>query len=93
MKRELLPSSAFTRAARRLAKKSSQDAQSLQDVLVALAEDAFQPSLKTHKLKGDLAQRWACRAGYDLRIVFRFVELNGREAILLQSVGTHDEVY
>lgn len=93
MRRELLPSSAFTREAQRIVKKSSQDAQSLQKTLSALAEDAFQPSLKTHKLKGNLSDRWACSAGYDLRIVFRFVEHEGHEAILLQSVGTHDDVY
>ena len=35
----------------------------------------------------------AARAGYDLRIVFELVEYEGSEAILLQTVGTHDEVY
>jgi mRNA interferase YafQ len=93
MRRELLPSSAFTREARRLAKKNLQLSQALQKTLSTLGEDAFQSSLKTHKLKGDLAQRWACSAGYDLRIIFRIVAHNGREAILLQSVGTHDDVY
>ena len=32
-------------------------------------------------------------AGYDLRIVFEFVQHEGAEAILLQAVGTHDQVY
>jgi mRNA interferase YafQ len=36
---------------------------------------------------------WACSAGYDMRIVFEFVQYEGAEAILLQTVGTHDEVY
>ena len=36
---------------------------------------------------------WACSAGYDLRIVFKFVECQGTEAILLLTVGTHEEVY
>jgi len=48
--------------------------------------------LKTHKLKGELAGSWACSAGYDLRIVFEFVQHEGNEAILLQTIGTHDEV-
>jgi mRNA-degrading endonuclease YafQ of YafQ-DinJ toxin-antitoxin module len=68
-------------------------ADSVRDALHSLAEDAFEASLKTHKLKGDLAGSWACSASYDLRIVFEFVEHEGAEAILLQSVGTHDEVY
>jgi mRNA-degrading endonuclease YafQ of YafQ-DinJ toxin-antitoxin module len=31
--------------------------------------------------------------GYDLRIIFKFVEHEKTEAILLESIGTHDEVY
>ena len=34
-----------------------------------------------------------CSVGYDLRIVFEFVKYKGADAILLQAVGTHDEVY
>ena len=58
-----------------------------------LRSNAFQPRLKTHKLKGDLEGSWACSLGRDLRVVFAFVQHEGKEAILLQSLGTHDEVY
>lgn len=58
-----------------------------------LAEDAYHPTLKTHKLKGDMDGSWACSAGYDLRVIFPFVEHEGGEAISLQTVGTHDEEY
>jgi mRNA-degrading endonuclease YafQ of YafQ-DinJ toxin-antitoxin module len=81
------------RAARRLVKKNPQAALVLQTTLESLAEDAFHPALKTHKLKGELAGSWACSAAPDLRIVFEFVQHEGAEAILLQTVGTHDEVY
>ena len=93
MRRILLQSPAFVRAARRLVKKNPQSAPNLQAALESLAEDAFHPALKTHKLKAELAGSWACSAGYDLRIVFELVQHEGAEAILLQSVGTHDEVY
>ena len=93
MRRLLLQSTAFVRAARRLVKRRPEAAADLQATLEALAEDAFAPALKTHKLKGELAGLWACSAGYDLRIVFEFVQREGAEAILVQSVGTHDEVY
>jgi len=36
---------------------------------------------------------WASSAGYDLRIVFKFVQREGAEAILLETIGTHEEVY
>ena len=93
MRRELLHLASFTRAAKRLAKKNPGFAPLLQTTLEELSGDAFQASLKTHKLKGSLAGSYACSTGYDLRIIFRLVEQDGAEAILLQSVGTHDEVY
>ena len=93
MKRELLRSSAFVRAARRLVKRNPGVVDDLRATLELLSEDAFHPQLRTHKLKGPLADSWACSVGYDLRLVFAFVELEGKEAILLQTVGTHEEVY
>jgi len=93
LKRLLLPSTAFIRSARRFVRKHPQAATELQLALALLAEDAFHPQLKTHKLKGRLIGSWACSAGYDLRVVFQFVKHNGREAILLEAAGTHDEVY
>jgi mRNA-degrading endonuclease YafQ of YafQ-DinJ toxin-antitoxin module len=93
MKRVLLPSAAFVRMARRLSKRHTTIEDDLEAVLRLLEEDAFHPALRTHKLKGKLAGSWACSAGYDLRIVFQFVRHNGKEAILLQAAGTHDEIY
>jgi hypothetical protein len=57
------------------------------------SNSSFYPQLKTHKLKGKLAGSWACSAGYDLRVVFQFVKHKGADAILLEGIGTHDEVY
>jgi len=57
------------------------------------ADDAFHAALKTHKLKGELEGSWACSAGYDLRLIFEFVQHEGAEAIHLQTMGSHDEVY
>ena len=93
MKRALLRSSAFVRAAQKVVKKYPQHAIELQSALELLQADTFHPSLRTHKLKGELKDSWACSAGYDLRIVFRLVPYQGSEAILLETAGTHDEVY
>ncbi len=75
------------------AKKDPRAAADLQATLELLSADAFQPRLKTHKLTGPLEGSWACSAGYDLRIVFKIVAWQGAEAILLETVGTHEEVY
>ena len=93
MTRFLLRSGSFVRRAKRIFQKHSQASRDLQSALELLAVDCFHPRLKTHKLKGELDGSWACSAGYDLRIVFDFVEYEGSEAILLLTVGTHEEVY
>ncbi len=93
MKRVLLKSSAFVRSAKRTVRKNPQLTEKIRTVLEMLSADAFHPSLRTHKLKGNLENSWACSVAYDLRIVFSFVEDAEREAILLEAIGTHDEVY
>jgi mRNA-degrading endonuclease YafQ of YafQ-DinJ toxin-antitoxin module len=91
--RVLLRSDAFVRAAQKYVKKNPQSASDIHSALKMLAADAFQAQLKSHKLKGNLEGLWACSAGYNLRIIFRFASWRGKEAILLETMGTHDEVY
>jgi mRNA interferase YafQ len=89
----LLRSSAFVRDAKRILGRRPDLANQLHETLRLLAADPFAASLKTHKLLGKLKSSWACAGGYDLRIVFSFTKHGGEPAILLESVGTHDEVY
>ncbi len=93
MKRSLIASPSFARAAKKITRKNPGAASALRGALLQLEADAFDPKLRTHKLKGELADRWSSSAGYDLRIVFRLVQNTGAESILLLTVGTHDEVY
>jgi mRNA-degrading endonuclease YafQ of YafQ-DinJ toxin-antitoxin module len=89
----LFRSIGFDRAARRYLKKNPAAAADLEIALRRLADDPAQPALRTHRLKGTLEGSFACSAGYDLRIMFRMVRHEGKEAVLLQTLGTHDEVY
>ena len=91
--RTLVWSATFARAFKRMSRHQRQLTARTERALKQLAEDPFHPSLRTHKLKARLAGSWACSAGYDLRVVFQFVKQKGVEAILLEAVGTHDEVY
>ena len=93
MKRLLLRSRSFVRAAQRTFKKYPRSGEDIQATLELLSKDTFHPILKTHKLKGDLKDSWACSVSYELRIIFKFVQYKGSEAILLETIGTHDEVY
>ena len=65
------------------------------DTLDQLVADPFQPMLRTHKLKGNLAGMWACWVEYDCRILFLFArDTEGTEdVIVLVDLASHDEVY
>ena len=89
----LLRSSAFVRDAKRLLRRQPDYAQQLLLTLRLLEADPYAANLRTHKLKGKLSDSWACSGGYDLRLVFSFTKYQGKPAILLETVGTHDEVY
>ena len=93
MNRELISTTAFSRSVRRYLRRHAQAAVRIEETLDTLGADAFTPSLRTHKLRGDLDGVWACCVGYDLRILFEFVAGENGEAILLLSIGTHDSVY
>ena len=64
-------------------------------MLRLLADDPFTPSLKSHKLSGNLAGLWSCFVAYDCRIIFDFSEEGEflEIMILLIDIGSHDEVY
>jgi mRNA interferase YafQ len=89
----LLRSNSFMVAARKITQKDPQLTANLKETLELLSEDVFSPRLKTHKLKGRLKGSLACSLGYNMGIVFKFVTYKDAEAILLETIGTHDEVY
>jgi len=85
----------FVKSFRRFSKKHPDFIRDAERALKLLVEDPFAPQLKTHKLKGKLSGSWACKVGYDLRIIFDFIknEEQREPDILLLEIGTHDEVY
>jgi addiction module RelE/StbE family toxin len=89
---QIVWSPGFSRALKRLIRQNPQMRSTIEQTLHKLAEDPFQPSLKTHKLKGDLAEKWSCSIDYSNRIVFKFVQ-GTEDEILLLAIGSHNEVY
>ena len=90
---KLLFSPTFIRASKRLIKRNAHLGITVRATLKALETDLFNPNLRTHKLKGKFADYWSCSVTYDIRIIFKIVTSENEEAILLQTIGTHDEVY
>ncbi|CAN5150462.1 hypothetical protein BH20ACI1_BH20ACI1_24970 [soil metagenome] len=90
---KLISSKVFARDSKRFLKKNPQFAESVESTLSLLESDVFHPHLKTHKLKGKLKDSWAYSFAYDLRIVFEIVKHENEDTILLQTIGTYDEIY
>jgi mRNA interferase YafQ len=58
----------------KIEKKNPQLKNQIVNVLRLLADDPFTPSLKSHKLTGNLAGFWSCSFAYDCRIIFNLSE-------------------
>jgi addiction module RelE/StbE family toxin len=93
--RSLIWSAAFVRAFKRAIRRRPELRAKLEVVLQMLVDDPFHPTLRSHKLKGQLVDVWACTVDYDCRVLFEFVKNQESEDddILLLTVGKHDEVY
>ncbi len=93
--RKLSWDSSFRRAFKRLTRRDRILQERIFDVLDQLARDPSLPTLKTHKLSGQLQGLWACWVEYDCRIIFAFEKepQTGEELIVLVDLGTHDDVY
>jgi mRNA interferase YafQ len=87
--------SGFKRSFKRLVKKNPQLQDKILIVIEQLSDDPFAPSLKSHKLTGQLDGLWSCSVSYDCRIIFAFRkdEETGEDLIALIDIGSHDEVY
>lgn len=91
----LIWGSSFRRAFKKAVRRQPELRERIEQALRRWVADPFDPSLRTHKLKGELSGTWACTVEYDCRIVFEFVQSSksSGEEILLIGTGTHDEVY
>ena len=96
LERKLGLSKPFEKSYQKFTSKSPALKAAIAKTLYKLTNDAFDPSLRTHKLSGKLALYLACSCGYDCRIIFT-IEKDPtdpkNENILLLDIGTHDDVY
>ena len=56
-------------------------------------ERCFSSATQNAQIGGNSERLLSCSVAYDLRIVFEFIRYENNEAILLESIGTHKEVY
>jgi mRNA interferase YafQ len=91
----LATESGFRKSFRKLIKKNPQLQQKILAVIALLGDDPFAPSLKSHKLTGQLDGLWSCTVNYDCRLIFAFRkdEETDDDLLVLIDIGSHDEVY
>ncbi|OGY26213.1 MAG: hypothetical protein A2Z24_01455 [Candidatus Woykebacteria bacterium RBG_16_44_10] len=83
---EILYSTKFAKEYKRLPEHIKNRAEEKEDIF---RSDPFDPRLRTHKLKGELADFYSFSIAYSYRIVFHF---EGKDVVVFDNVGTH-EVY
>lgn len=88
MKIEL--SSKFKRSFKKLASKRPDLAIITLEKVLLFSQDPHHPSLKFHKLKGELQGVWSFSVEQDIRII---VDMYKADTAILDMIGNHDEVY
>jgi addiction module RelE/StbE family toxin len=88
----------FVRCVKRLVKRNPSLGGELRETIESLGADMHSPSLRSHRLKGELIGCWACRVNHGIRIVFELGSVQTidgftAETIVLLAVGSHDAVY
>lgn len=96
MKRALVLSKQFEKSYKKFSANNQILKSGIIKALEKLESDAYDPSLRTHKLSGKLAAYLACYCGYDCRIIFiieKDINNPDLENIILLDIGKHDDVY
>jgi mRNA interferase YafQ len=91
----IITSPKFKRSYKKFINKYPFTTEKLQDILYILSENPYSPLLSIHKLSGALLGLYACKCGFDCRIVFSFEKMpdTNEDVLMLIDIGTHDDVY
>ena len=81
----------YEKIAKKFFKKHPDLKQKYKKTLKLLATDPFHPSLRLHKLQGNLKEYYSVSLDLKTRIILDFVIIENK--IYLIDIGTHDEVY
>ena len=91
MKYRIVFTRSYTRRAVRFLRKHRELLGQYQKTLELLALNPFHPSLRLHKLKGDLGDLYSVSINISYGITIEFL-IEGR-TIVPVNIGSHDEVY
>lgn len=87
----LIFSSSYEKRAQKFFKKHPELIPIYNKVLILLANNPYHPSLRLHKLKGNLRDIHSVSINLQYRILLEFLIKDGE--IIFLDIGTHDQVY
>jgi len=88
---EIKISKKYEKAAKKFFKKHSVLKEKYKKTLYLLKSNPYHPSLRLHKLQGNLKDFYSVSIDIEYRIIIDFVIIDN--VIILIDIGTHDEVY
>ena len=88
---EIVKDSKFIKKAKRFFKRNPKLKDKFKIIIYQLMLNPFDPSLKTHKLKGNLKGLSSCSLNFEYRIILNIKIVEKK--IYLIDIGTHDDVY
>ncbi|MBU3015290.1 type II toxin-antitoxin system mRNA interferase toxin, RelE/StbE family [Poseidonibacter lekithochrous] len=91
MSYKLLISDEYKKKLKKFFKKHPNMLDRYSKCLFVLEQDPYHPSLRIHKLKGQLAEFYSISINMEYRIIIDFIIRDGE--IILVDIGTHDDVY
>ena len=92
---KIVISNRFKRSYKKYVRKFPQLQENIDKIISLLSENPFSHNLITHKLSGELFELYACKCGYDCRIIFSLEDIptEKEKIILLIDICTHEDVY
>lgn len=81
----------YQRALKRFLKKHPDLRRTYDDIIVLLAANPYEPSLRLHPLGGQHAGEYAVSITYSYRMILTIVVIEHQ--IVLLDIGSHDDVY
>ncbi|MBI4039071.1 type II toxin-antitoxin system mRNA interferase toxin, RelE/StbE family [Candidatus Daviesbacteria bacterium] len=83
-------SSEVIRELDKLKRKDKKLSKKIEKQLALFQENPKHPSLRTHKLTGNLTNRWSISLNKGLRMVYLLLD---KDIAYFVDLGTHDQVY
>lgn len=87
---EVAFSNSFKRAYKKKIKGNPEIEILFKKKLSIFLNNPYDISLRTHKLSGKLSEIWSFSISFSIRVTFIFVD---DQKVLLESIGTHEDVY